>query len=301
MKKIRLCIIAAAAALTLASCGSTDSSSSSPSSSKAETSAAAESSTAETSAENTERLAESSSVSEESSVPEAPAYKNIKVMTMGDSITDGFWLEGGYRVFLCNKLEENGLSQYVDFVGSNHSGKCYDNEHEGYTAYAIEKFSVRGVGSRSGIAGFAPDKIEEFRPDVMTLMIGTNDILSQYELDKAGDRLEALVDSCFEKLPEGAKLYLASLPDMDANDNTYINKKKFTPESIDEMVASYNDKVKALVEKKKGEGKNIEFSDVHSVLTKADLYDGVHPSEEGYKKLADYWYDIIVDCISQGN
>ena len=310
MKGIRITAAAVLAAAMLASCGSSDSKSDSSAASAADgspVSSAAESrtdSTAESAAESAaesiaESVAESAAESAAESVPEAPAYKSIKLMTLGDSITDGFWLEGGYRVFLCNKLEENGLSQYVDFVGSNHSGQCYDNDHEGYTAFAIEAFNVRGVGARSGIAKTTPDHITEFQPDVLTLMIGTNDILSQYDLDNAGVRLEALVDSCFETLPRGAKLYLCSLPDMDANDNTYISAKKFTPESMDEMVAAYNEKVKALVDKKQGEGKNIGFCDIHSVLTKADLYDGVHPSEEGYKKLADYWYGIVVNEITE--
>ncbi|MBR4555279.1 MAG: hypothetical protein IKO27_06765 [Ruminococcus sp.] len=303
MKRYKIIAAALIAALALASCGSTDSKKDS-SAAEVSSAAAAESSSAESSSAETspapESTAESLADSAAESTPDAPSYKSIKLMTLGDSITDGFWLEGGYRVFLCNKLEENGLSQYVDFVGSNHSGACYDNDHEGYTAYAIEGFSrVKGSGTRSGIAKKTPEKIKEFQPDVLTLMIGTNDILSQYDLDNAGNRLESLVDSCFENLPEGAKLYLASLPDMDANDKTYIDEKKFTVETMDEMIASFNEKVKALVEKKQSEGKNIEFCDVHSVLTKADLYDGVHPSEEGYKKLADYWYDIIVKYISQ--
>ena len=286
MKKARIAAAALLAAVMLTACGSTDSSSASEASSAAVS-------------EVTATAAESVSESVAESTAEAKSYKSIKLMTMGDSITDGFWREGGYRVFLCDKLEENGLSQYVDFVGSQKSGSCYDNEHEGYTAYAIEGFTVRGIGSRSGIAKFAPDKIKEFQPDVLTLMIGTNDILSQYDLDNAGNRLEALVDSCLEALPEGGKLYLASIPDMDADNHTYINEKKFTVESMDEMVASYNEKVKALVEKKQGEGKNIEFCEIHGVMTKDDLYDGVHPTTDGYKKIANFWYDIITSCISE--
>ena len=224
MKRINI-LAAVLAAAMLSSCGGSDSKADSSAASKAETvssAAAAESvaeSTAESAAESvSESTAESITESTAESTPEAPQYRNIKVMTLGDSITDGFWLEGGYRVFLCNKLEENGLSQYVDFVGSNHSGQCYDNDHEGYTAFAIEGFSrVKGVGSRSGIAKFAPDHIEEHKPDVLTLMIGTNDILSQYDLDNAGNRLESLVDNCLEALPEGGKLFLASLPDMTNN------------------------------------------------------------------------------------
>lgn len=219
--------------------------------------------------------------------------RNAKVMLFGDSITDGFWLNGGYRTFLCNKLEENGYSQYVDFVGRKNSGDCYDGDHEGYTAYSID-----ALPGRSGITKLANSLLKKAEPDVICLQIGTNDILSHYELDTVDARLEVLVDKCLEYVPEDGMLYLATLPCMDANDTTYIDGATFTVEYMDQCIADFNDKVKALVEKKKGEGANIELADVNSVLTKEDLYDGVHPNEDGYKKLADFWYDIIVEHIT---
>lgn len=283
MKKNTTLMAALLSVLMLTACGDT-SSSSSDAQSKADA-------TASQAAEST---AESSSEEEKE-----PTYRSIKLMTYGDSITDGFWLEGGYRVFLCDKLEANGLSQYVDLVGSKKSGKCYDNEHEGYTGFSIDRISDSITGVRSGIKSLMPKRIEKFQPDVVTLMIGTNDILSHYELDTAGDRLEEVIDLAFEKMPEGSVMFLATIPDMDASDNTYIDKDTFTVEYMDECVANYNEQVKALVEKKQGEGKNIILADVHSAITKEDLYDGVHPNEEGYKKIADFWYNIIADYITE--
>ena len=295
MKKLRLITAAMLAMVMLAGCGDTGSSDDSP---------AQENSSAESAASTQESDAGSESSEEE----KVPTYRSIKLMTFGDSITDGFWLEGGYRTFLCNKLEENGLSQYVDFVGSKTGGQCYDNEHEGYSGFSIDRIENSITGSRMGIRSLVPKKIEKRQPDVFTLMIGTNDILSNYEIDTMGERLEVVVDLAFEKLPEGAKMYLATIPDMDADAkipnadsdyDTYIDQDTFTAEYMDECVANYNEQVKALVEKKQNEGKNIELADVHAVLTKEDLYDGVHPNEEGYKKLADFWYDIVVKEITQ--
>ena len=295
MKKLRLITAAVLITALLAGCGETDSSSESGAQNTAENSSA-------------ESVQESASESESSEEEKAPAYKSIKLMTAGDSITDGFWLEGGYRVFLANELEENGLSQYVDFVGSKSSGQCYDNEHEGYTGNSISRIEDSITGTRMGIDKLVPKRIDKFQPDVLTIMIGTNDILSHYELDKAGERLEGLVDSCFEKLPEGARIYLATIPDMDADAkipnagsdyDTYIDQETFTAEYMDECVKNYNEQVKAVVEKKQGEGRNIELADVHGVLGKEDLYDGVHPSEEGYKKIADYWYGVITEYITE--
>ncbi|MBR1382431.1 MAG: hypothetical protein IJ555_01270, partial [Ruminococcus sp.] len=263
MKKLSLMLAAALSMSLLTACGDSSSSESGAASSQTEESTAASSA--------------ESSVQEQ----EQATYKSIKLMTFGDSITDGFWLSGGYRTFLCNKLEENDLSQYVDFVGKKTGGDCYDNEHEGYTGYSIERIMDSITGSRMGLMNIAEKRLEDNSPDVVTLMVGTNDILSHYELDKAGERLEALVDVVLSYIPEDGMLFLATIPDMDstakipdATDDydTYIDQDTFTSEYMDQCVSDYNEKVKALVEKKKSEGKNIELADVHSALTKDDLY-----------------------------
>ena len=282
MKSIKLITAAVLSIAMLAGCGESGSSSDS---SNTDSKPAASSQ-------------ESASNEESSEKETAPAYKSIKLMTFGDSITDGFWLSGGYRKFLCDKLEENGLSQYVDFVGSKKGGECYDNEHEGYTGWSIDRIQNSITGARMGISSVIGKRIEKYQPDVVTLMIGTNDILSDYELDKSYDRLSALVDKAFEKMPEGAVLIMATIPDMDATDNTYIDKS-MSVEYMDKCIANYNDAVRAVAEDKKAEGKNIMLADVHSAITKEDLYDGVHPNEEGYKKIAYFWYDVITDYIKE--
>ncbi len=226
--------------------------------------------------------------------------RSIKLMALGDSITEGFTYRGAYRVPLANLLEENGLSQYVDFVGKKQAGDCYDNQHCGYTGYSIDPISEEDSvsGGRSGISERIEDLFGTYTPDVVMLQIGTNDILSLYELDSAGDRLKALVDSIFEKLPDDGMLYLATIPYMNAEDDTYIDPEYFTVEDMDKYVDDYNEKVKALVEEEKAAGRNIELADINSVLTKEDLQDGIHPTKEGYEKMGAYWYDIISGYVT---
>lgn len=224
--------------------------------------------------------------------------RNAKILLFGDSITDGFWLEGGYRNFLCDKLEENGYSQYVDFTGRLSSGTGYDTDHAGYTSHSIENFSESVTGGRSGVYNRVKGVVQKDVPDAVCLMIGTNDVLSDYELDTADERLGRLVDRFFEFMNEDATIYLATIPVMDANDTTYILESHFTVEYMDECVNKFNEKVKAVAEAKQAEGKNVVLVDANAVLTKEDLYDGVHPSEDGYRKLGDFWYDIIVDYIT---
>jgi lysophospholipase L1-like esterase len=241
------------------------------------------------------------SSSDTSSAVSEPQIRSIKLMPFGDSITDGFWLSGGYRTTLANELEANGYSQYVDFVGRKSGGDCYDNEHEGYSGYSIDPIAEEDSisGQRAGLSSMVESSMQKFTPDVVLLQVGTNDILSLYDLDNAGERLKNLVDKTLDGLPEDGMLYLATIPYMDANDTTYIDPEYFTVEYMDECVDSYNEKVKALVEEEKADGKNIELADVNSVLTKDDLYDGVHPSKDGYEKLGEFWYGVVSDYITQ--
>ena len=91
----------------------------------------------------------------------------------------------------------------------------------------------------------------------------------------------------------GGVLYIALIPDMDANDNTYIPAEYFTPESMDKCVENYNDQVRKTVERLCIKGYDARLADVHDVLNKKLLHDGVHPSEEGYRRMGEFWYGII--------
>ena len=228
--------------------------------------------------------------------------QKLRVMCMGDSITDGFWLPGGYRNTLCSLVTENGLAEQIDFVGPNwgiRTDDGYDPNHAGFSGYSIDNIAQEQSvsGGRTGLSGFADTMMQEHPADVVFLQIGTNDILSLYDLDSFGERLHGLVDMILSALPEHGRLYLATLPQMDANDHLYISEYYFTVESMDEAVEHCNAQIRALAESLAAEGKPVTLANVNGILTKADLYDGVHPSEEGYKKLGTFWYKQLTDYL----
>ena len=212
--------------------------------------------------------------------------ETIRIMPLGDSITDGFNVVGGYRTPLWKTLEENGYTGNIEFVGQNWGGEVAPR-HSGYSGYAIADIP----NQRMGIYNFIDWLMEEYPADVVMLQIGTNDILSSYELEGMGDRLELLVDSVLNYIPEDGMLFLATIPYMDADVTIYTDA--YTVEEMDKAVDDYNAQVKALAEKKIAEGKPVTLSDNNAVLTKADLADGVHPSEEGYAKLGAHWYEML--------
>ncbi|MBR6762047.1 MAG: hypothetical protein IKM30_08465 [Oscillospiraceae bacterium] len=226
----------------------------------------------------------------------AEEQRSISLMCLGDSITDGFWMTGGYRNTLCNLIAENGQQALVDMVGPNWGGSGYDPQHAGYSGYSVDNIAQEDSisGGRVGISSFIDWLLKEHPADVIFLQIGTNDILSLYDLAHYGERLEGLVDVILPTLPEDGALYLATLPCMDAGDPTYINPYYFTVESMDAAVDQCNAQIRALVEKKRNEGANIVLADMNRVLKKSDLYDGVHPSEEGYQKMGQFWYQQLL-------
>jgi hypothetical protein len=44
-------------------------------------------------------------------------------------------------------------------------------------------------------------------------------------------------------------------------------------------------------------GKKVRYADVNSVLTTADLYDGVHPTEVAHDKVAQVWFDALTPIL----
>lgn len=221
--------------------------------------------------------------------------ETLSLMCLGDSITDGFWMTGGYRNTLCDLITENDQQAQVDMVGPNWGGSGYDTQHAGYSGYSVDNIAQEDSisGARTGISSFIDWLMTDYPADVVFLQIGTNDILSLYDLENYGTRLEALVDKILPTLPEDGALYLATLPCMDATNTLYISEYFFTVESMDEAVAQCNAQIRALVAKKQSEGARIMLSDINGVLEKTDLYDGVHPNEEGYRKMGEYWYQQL--------
>ena len=88
----------------------------------------------------------------------APVSSDVKIMALGDSITDGYWTGGGYRKYLYHELEEMGYSN-IDMVGPKGSNSesfqyqgqtvAYDGNYAGYSGYAIQY--ITGTETRQGI------------------------------------------------------------------------------------------------------------------------------------------------------
>src|SRR6185437_15312851 len=97
--------------------------------------------------------------------PAAAAESNggVRVMPLGDSITEGTQVPGGYRIGLWQRLAAGGYR--VDFVGSQFNGPANlgDHDHQGHPGWRIDQIY-------NNINGW----LATTNPRTVLLHIGTN-------------------------------------------------------------------------------------------------------------------------------
>lgn len=194
----------------------------------------------------------------------------IKIMPLGDSITDGFNVPGGYRINLENLLVDTGRD--IDFVGSGSNGPpdLEDQDHEGHSGWRIDELSAN-IG----------EWLETSQPEIVLLLIGTNDVLQDYALSTAPDRLGALMDQIVAWNP-ATKVVVASIPPVGDSAN---NAQAIT----------FNATIPGLVDARVAQGAMVSYVDMYAVLTPADLADGIHPTAAGYDKMAVVWAQAVLE------
>ncbi|GAB3979034.1 hypothetical protein GCM10029978_073330 [Actinoallomurus acanthiterrae] len=203
------------------------------------------------------------------SVTMAPPKPPLRVMSLGDSITDGLQTLGGYRSDLWQYMTADGMS--VDFVGSRSNGPAQlgDRAEEGHPGWRIHQLAVH-----------VRAWLRTYRPDVVLLHIGTNDVIQRSALPQAPARLAALVDLITGTLPN-AQVYVATIVPL-------------ADPAGDDLARRYNAAIPGIVAARVAHGRHVHLVDMHAALTKTDLsVDGVHPSDGGYSKMAARWYTAL--------
>jgi lysophospholipase L1-like esterase len=198
----------------------------------------------------------------------AESNGGVRVMPLGDSITEGTQVPGGYRIGLWQRLATGGYR--IDFVGSQYNGPTNlgDHDHEGHTGWRIDQIDAN-------ITGW----LATYQPHSILLHIGTNDILQNYNVSTAPNRLSTLIDHITTATPN-AEVFVAQIIPL-ANSGQ------------ENAVRTFNNAIPGIVQTKTNAGKHVHLVDMHSALTTADLTDGIHPTATGYDKMANVWYNAL--------
>jgi lysophospholipase L1-like esterase len=223
----------------------------------------------------------------------APTSKDVDIIVthttavypLGDSLTLGAYDAsdfgiGGYRAPLWSQLIQEGYA--LDFVGSVNgpAPAGVDPNHEGHGGWRVDDLTNQIDGWLGG-----------YKPDVILLLAGANDLIQGYGVDTATTRMDALLGRIFADRPNAVVL-LGTL--------SWVPTPNFYNYSINQIQA-YNNRLPALVTKYKQQGKAIELVDQYNLgLTAADFNaDQVHPKASGYAKIAQAWHDPLANQLTR--
>ncbi len=230
--------------------------------------------------------------------PEKGESDTLKIEPLGDSITRG--TKGDtYRHYLKTKLRSDANIE-IDFVGqctnAADAGSVWVNypelfnklegdiEHDGWGGVRIDQLTDMTYNTR----GYPPITIEKMvtdaNADIILLMIGTNDIISNYQLYAAPARLDTLIRRILNAT--SGHLIVSSITP--------------TPLPIaNGKIQTLNSAIPAIVDSYKALGKSISFIDINSMLGNEDISDDAyHPDSSGYEKIGNGWFNAITTFIT---
>ncbi|PNP41723.1 hypothetical protein TGAMA5MH_06316 [Trichoderma gamsii] len=200
----------------------------------------------------------------------------LRILCVGDSITVGFLSDknggdgNGYRLELRNDLSRDK----VDFAGTETSdGSMSDGYFAAWSGRTI-KYIADHVGPSL-----------EQRPNIILLHAGTNDMNPNSAISTEGNdpqgaanRLGDLVDQMAAHCPDAIILVAMIVNTCDPNQS--------------QRTKEYQALVPGVVRQRRDLGLHVIAIDFTSFPTSL-LQDCIHPTNDGYKKFGDYWYDFI--------
>ncbi|MEU8762690.1 FG-GAP-like repeat-containing protein [Streptomyces sp. NPDC048659] len=206
----------------------------------------------------------------------APAPPLVRIMPLGDSITEGALSSngGGYRAPLWELMA--GQSRFTpDFVGSGSSGGVQDGDHEGHSGWTIE-----GILPRVTQWQRAAD------PDVVLLHLGINDLKNDHTApDKAAGRMTELIDTLFANRP-GVTVIVQGL---------FTETTGVAAETV-----RFNGLLRDQQFDRRARGERFTFVDAPNVDVATELPDGIHPNDAGYRKMARVYDDALEQAVTDG-
>jgi lysophospholipase L1-like esterase len=193
-----------------------------------------------------------------------------KIMPLGDSITKGA-PAGAYRDPLFALLKKGGRT--FKFVGS-----LTENPTAALTAASQDHHEGHSSMGMSWIGDHVKEFFAANPPDVILLAIGANDI-GGATVPELNARMDKLVTDIYLLAPN-VKLYLASV----------------TPQTGPAMakIREFNQLIPGIVASHQAKGRPVTYVSMDA-LGLSDLEDNVHPNVSGSRKMAEAWYDALVN------
>lgn len=221
----------------------------------------------------------------------------VKIMPLGDSITQANTNTNSYRYELFKRLIDAGFvpGEDFDFIGSeptndggdppgmqaDYNGYAFDKDNEGHWGLRAEE-----VLAEISAANYS------YVPDVALVHLGTNDV-------KDGDSNEQIVQDLInivnrlKELNPNVQILLAKL--IPASNEKYLSvHPELDPGFPNLIPANITALNSAIANSSLASTPNVTFVDQNTGYDAvADNYDGIHPNATGEGKMAQVWFDAL--------
>jgi lysophospholipase L1-like esterase len=214
----------------------------------------------------------------------------MKVMPVGDSITDDCETNGAWRAPLQPLLEGNGLlftntgrlssSGYVGFTKTRHEGYCgaviaYPGVFAVYNYSTVNAYLQKIVSDALAV--------KNNRPDLLLILIGANDIgRGRNPWHVATNDMPNLLSVIFSNVPNVNVILskITTLQNAGLGYNVYATN-----------VPIYNAALQAMVNEQRALGQNVFLADMFSAVDYSTMFlsDHLHPNPVGLKAIAHEW------------
>ncbi|KAG5808825.1 hypothetical protein H9Q71_006708 [Fusarium xylarioides] len=199
----------------------------------------------------------------------------LRILPVGDSITVGYLSDrkggdgNGYR----GQLKKDLSGDKAVFAGTESSGTMTDGNYAAWSGKTIQYISDH------------VDPSLKQQPNIILLAAGTNDMNPNRGISKEGndpkgaaDRLGKLIDKMVKACPDATILVAMII-------NTCDEKQSPATKEFQKLVPG-------VVKSRHNDGKHVLAVDFTTFKT-SDLQDCIHPTNDGYKLMGDYWYSFI--------
>ena len=198
----------------------------------------------------------------------------MRVMTLGDSHTAGVGSthRAGYRIAFLKAMAEGGIE--ADMVGGKADGpEGFDHRHQGYEGATTYEVSAA-----------VHDKMADYQPDLVVLLIGTNDARQPSFSPIAFEvHFSVLVDRVFAANPD-VKLIVSTIPPQLYGKNEPANR-------------ALNSRIRSHIEGRTNQDQ-IRIVDIYNLLDdRLDMSDSIHMNDSGYEKVGGAFADAALSLF----
>ncbi len=222
------------------------------------------------------------------------AARPLKIMAVGDSITDDCSINGAWRQYLQRLLDQNGYP--FTFVGrwaSSGNPAFTKTRHEGMcgaviAAPGVMTSAVHGYnGTNVYLMKSVRDALTNISADLVLVVMGANDIGRGRDPARvAYTDMPALLDLIFSNLPQANIIVTKPTTLRNAADgySAYATNVFF-----------YSDNLQVMVNARRAQGQNVFLADMFSVVdfNTGFLSDHLHPNTTGLNCMAKEFFSRI--------